>query len=663
MGMTATPVSRRAGSRWIDRDNPLLDARTRTAWSRRRLRELLPKGGMLSEDRWRTRHHALLSLLWLHVAAVLVIGAAMRLSVGHAFAEAGVLVIPAVLAAVPRLGPRQRSALVAFGLAESSAVLVHLSGGLIEAHFHFFVVVILLSLYQDWIPFGLSISFVVLHHGMVGTLDPQAVYNHPAAIAHPWVWAGIHAVALLAAAIGALLTWRLNEQQALRDGLTGLATGRLLAEQAALVLTRRGRGIVALIYVDLDGFKAVNDRFGHPVADRMLAEVAVRLQASLRAGDVAARIGGDEFAVLLGDVTDAGKAEEVAARVCRALAEDYQLDGRVVSGSVSVGVATTAESEASMESLMRNADLAMYAAKGSGGGRVLLFDPKMHEVDLRRVRLEQELSRAFDRGEFLLHFQPVIDLHSGEMIGAEALVRWAHPERGLLAPGAFLPTLEGAGMMPRLTGWVLGQACAWARAWQSAHPGERPVRVGVNISPRCLLEPGLAGAIRQVLAEHDLDGRHLCVEVTETAILCDVAASGQVLTALREQGVAVALDDFGTGYSSLTHLRRLPLDIVKIDRSFVAGLGAEVADEVVVGAVLDLARALGLVVVAEGVETPHQLAALRRLGCARAQGYLFSQPVPGDELMGPADQGRPAMGAAFAGALMARTDVSAADSC
>jgi diguanylate cyclase (GGDEF)-like protein len=406
-----------------------------------------------------------------------------------------------------------------------------------------------------------------------------------------------------------------------------------LTERGGQVLARRGLETIGVVYVDLDNFKDINDKFGHAAADSVLAEAARRMQAAVRRADMVARIGGDEFVVLLTDLDGPAQAAEVAERLRTTLTKPYRMGARLVPAGASIGVATTAESDAELEVLLANADLAMYAAKAAGRGCIRFFEPRMHQTVMERTRLEKELGAAFDGGQFVLHFQPVIDLDSGAMTGAEALVRWQHPERGLLGPASFLDVLDSVGRLGELTRWVLDQACSWAQARHQACPDERPVRVGVNISPRDLLEPGLVQQVRQALADTGLAGRYLCIEVTETAILSDLEASRDVLRALREGGVAVALDDFGTGYSSLTHLRRLPLDIVKIDRSFVAGLGTEPADAAVVAALLDLTRTLGIDVVAEGVETAQQLAVLRQLGCVWAQGYLFSRPVPGQDLL------------------------------
>ena len=353
-------------------------------WMRRTVRtvvDYLPKGHSLPDDAWRVRHRTLSYLLLAHVGAVIAFGLTRGQPATHLLVEAGIVAVFAIVGWVTT-GPGRRrqvsSAVTAVGLVVSSAVLVHLSEGVIEMHFHFFVMVGILTLYQDWVPFLLAIGFVVIHHGVVGTLAPSEVYNHPAAIAHPLRWALVHGVFVLAASVASVVAWKLNEEQALKDGLTRLANRRLFRDRLghALARAQRSRALLAVLYIDLDGFKGVNDQFGHAGGDHLLTLVAERLRAVTRPSDTAARLGGDEFAVLIEDVGGEAEASYIAERILAALDAPFALHGNEVSVGASIGIALNTTSTA-LDELLKNADAAMYAAKSSGRGRCEVFAPPL----------------------------------------------------------------------------------------------------------------------------------------------------------------------------------------------------------------------------------------------------------------------------------------------
>lgn len=421
--------------------------------------------------------------------------------------------------------------------------------------------------------------------------------------------------------------------RATHDTLTGLPNRALLLAvlgQAADALAGLPGGI-ALLFLDLDRFKAVNDSLGHGVGDRLLCRVADRLAIALRPGDVLARLGGDEFTVLLHDV-DTDGALAVADRLQDALRAPLDIDGTSFPVTVSIGVVATEEPADAMD-LLRWADAAMYRAKDLGRNRVCTFDDVLRAEVSERTELDQAMAGALERDEIEVHYQPEVDLLTGRIVGAEALVRWRHPARGLLTADRFVPLAEDNGMIVALGGWVLARACRAAAGWIGRGLVSDDFVIRVNLSARQLDEPGLSSEVADLLSSTGLSPGRLCLEITETALMRDAAVGLRVLTELREVGVHLAVDDFGTGYSSLSFLKRFPLDILKIDRSFVDGLPDDAEDTAIATTILSLARSLGLSVVAEGVETEAQRRALVELGCTRAQGYLFSRPVTEERLL------------------------------
>ncbi|HET8630943.1 MAG TPA: EAL domain-containing protein, partial [Thermomicrobiales bacterium] len=417
--------------------------------------------------------------------------------------------------------------------------------------------------------------------------------------------------------------------QANHDALTGLPNRALFLDRLAQALrhARRRPGYrFAVLYLDLDRFKTINDSLGHAAGDALLAAMARRLEGCLRAGDTVARLGGDEFAVLLDDLEGGAVATEVAERLIAASQQPFVLAGHEVYTAASVGVVLGPDAYRQTEEVLRDADTAMYRAKAAGKGRHAVFAPAMHAHALAILQLEHDLRRALAQEEFRLHYQPIVALATGRLRGFEALVRWQHPARGLVSPGAFIPVAEETGLIVPLGWWVLEAACRQARAWQGAYP-DAPLTMSVNLSARQLTQPDLVERVARALAASGLPGARLRLELTESAIMENAVVAAGVLARLRELGVQLAVDDFGTGYSSLAYLKRFPLDTLKVDKAFVDGLGTDPNDTAIVRAIVSLAHTLGLEVTAEGVETAEQIAQLRALGCGLAQGYHFGQPL------------------------------------
>jgi diguanylate cyclase (GGDEF)-like protein/PAS domain S-box-containing protein len=418
----------------------------------------------------------------------------------------------------------------------------------------------------------------------------------------------------------------------LHDSLTGLPNRLSFVDSLRDALRRSiaSGSPVGILFLDLDHFKLINDSIGHHAGDDLLKVVAPRLRAHLRPGDIVARFGGDEFGILVDRLTDEEEALAIADRVAAAFSEPYTMGGadHFVTASIGIAVAhPTGREPVDAELLIRDADAAMYRAKERGRGRCELFDAAMRARAVRRLETERDLRHALDRSELELHYQPVIALGSGEIVGLEALVRWNHPERGLLDPGEFVPIAEDSGLIEPIGSWVQETACRQALGWHELRPDQRPLDVAVNLSARQVAHRDLADSVREILARTGLDPVNLRLEVTESVLVEESASATATLEALSEIGVRLVLDDFGTGYSSLAYLNRFPFDALKIDRSFVDGLGIEQERTAIVEAVIGMARALSLDAIAEGVENEAQLSELRRLGCDYAQGHLFSRPL------------------------------------
>jgi diguanylate cyclase (GGDEF)-like protein/PAS domain S-box-containing protein len=414
--------------------------------------------------------------------------------------------------------------------------------------------------------------------------------------------------------------------QALHDPLTGLPNRVLLTDRVEHALARRDdrHRDVAVLFLDLDDFKTVNDSLGHGVGDKLLAAVAERLRGALRPADTVARMGGDEFAILIDEPVSGGAPAGVAERILDALREPLGTGRRAVSVRASIGIAWSNGRRMTASDLLRDAELAMYAAKRQGKGRYEVFKTGMRADALVRLELKADLDRALADGQLVLHYQPIVDLADSRIVGVESLVRWNHPRRGRLAPESFIQLAEETGQIVPLGRWVLQEACRQSADW--ARTLGRTIPVAVNLSARELQDRGLIDHVRECLASTGIDPASLTVEVTESVWVEEVETSGRVLESLRELGVHLAIDDFGIGYSSLSYLQRYPFDSLKIDRSFVAALDAGGAGEPLVRSMLDLAQRLDRTVVAEGIESPDQLATLWRLGCQLGQGYLMARP-------------------------------------
>jgi diguanylate cyclase (GGDEF)-like protein/PAS domain S-box-containing protein len=424
-------------------------------------------------------------------------------------------------------------------------------------------------------------------------------------------------------------------RQAFYDSLTGLANRALFqdrADHALARMARRGSGLAVLL-LDLDGFKLINDSLGHHVGDEVLVTVAKRILKSSRTSDTVARFGGDEFVILLEEDASESTAATVARRILGILREPFLCQGREVSLGGSIGIALISGSDpTSTDELLRNADAAMYCAKANGRDRFELFEPSMHARAVEQFELITQMQRGLERGEFVLHYQPIWELADGTLTGIESLVRWNHPSRGLLAPGEFIPAAEQTGFILTLGTWVLDESCRQVRAWQEEFPTRR-LSVSVNISPRQLTESDLVGQVRAALKLHEVDPGSLTLEITEGALLHDVEETKRKLDELKALGVRLAIDDFGTGSSSLGNLQRFPLDELKIDRTFVTGMTEDASEGTsLVHAIVELAGALHLNVVAEGIELPEQLTRLRESGCATGQGFLFAKPSVPEEI-------------------------------
>ena len=713
----------------------------------------------------------ILRILWLHVVGLTGLAFARGNGIVHSLLEGSVIAVFAVVASQRTVGGRRTQAVAtAAGLVASSAVLVHLSGGVVEMHFHFFVVVGIITLYQDWAVFLTAIMFVALHHGAVGTMRPEVVYNHQGAWDDPWKWAAIHAAFVLAASFAQITSWRFTEDQyrraeaelrardrrfrslienssdgisvvgadgtivydspsvagilgyepgerqganvfafvhdddretveaAFADMLAGRVAGTIslevkaqhrdgswrclearvkslldtpdvagivanfrdvterrvlegqLAHRAfhdvltelpnralfldridhALATQKRTNEPVAVLFIDLDDFKTVNDGLGHAAGDVVLTVVAKRLLFASRASDTCARLGGDEFGILLEGLSGPADAYALGARLLESLADPIDVLGSQVSLNASLGIVLSTAADDDAAALVRNADLAMYRAKSEGKGRYEIFEAGMHDAVVERLALKADLRRAVDNREFVTHYQPIVELTTSRISGAEALVRWQHPTRGLLAPAAFLELAEECGLMPAIGSMVLEQACADVARWNA---GGESRTVSVNLSASQLKHDGIVDEVARVLQENGLDGASLTLEITETLLMEDPERAAGALSQLKELGVRLALDDFGTGYSSLSYLSRFPVDHLKIDKSFVDSLtgSGSANDASLVAAIAGIGEMLNLEVTAEGIERHSQLVELQSLGCHYGQGFYYAKPVPNDQ--------------------------------
>ncbi|HUF21007.1 MAG TPA: EAL domain-containing protein, partial [Burkholderiales bacterium] len=429
---------------------------------------------------------------------------------------------------------------------------------------------------------------------------------------------------------------------ATRDPLTELPNRLLFNDrlEQGTINARRSGEAVGVLFIDLDRFKNINDSLGHHVGDLLLREVSQRMSACLRGGDTIARLGGDEFVIALEHLRKAEDAAQVAEKIVRSLARPVEVAGNSLSTSCSIGISIFPEDGDDASTLMKNADTAMYHAKEKGRNNFQFFSTDMNVRAVERHKLEISLRRALENGEFVLHYQPQVAFETGAVVGAEALIRWQDPERGLIAPSGFIGVAEESGLIEPIGRWVLMEACLQTRRWQDK--GLLPARVAVNISARQLRDPReFLHYVNHVLDQSGLDPRYLELEMTESLLLDNIEENAAALRRLGKLGVHIAVDDFGTGYSSLAYLKQLPIDSLKVDRTFVRDIESDPDDAAIISAVIAMAHGLKLRVTAEGVETQGQLDALRALDCDEYQGYLLSKPIPADEfaqrfLAGPA---------------------------
>lgn len=606
------------------------------------VRAWLPSGRTLPEASWQTRHRAVVVLLLGHAFVLGLAALLVQRTLTDALVSAGVPALGAYAASRRTLPRQMRSAIGAVSLMLTSAVVVHLMSGSIEAHFHFFAMIPIVALYEDWIPFGLAVGVVLIHHGVMGTLDPRAVYDHDNAWRHPWLWAFIHAAFFASACVGSVINWRLHEKardvetdlaaqmrhQAHHDELTGLPNRTSLLDYALSLMAGAGGEArkVSVLLIDLDRFKEVNDVLGHDSGDRLLAHVGPMMATAMRSGDLLARLGGDEFAAVLADADEAA-AIAVARRLSTLLDHSIDVDGIELTVEASIGIATgDVSSGDDVAALLRQADIAMYAAKRSRTGYAT-YSAEHETTSREQLTLLAELRRAIDNREIVLHYQPKITVENQELAGVEALARWQHPVRGLLSPAEFIPAAESTGLIVPLTLHILDEALSQLAHWWG---NGREFPVAVNLSPRSLTEPDFTSSILTILNRHHLPARALELEITEDTLAHDPERAVATLFALHEAGIRISIDDFGTGYSSMRRLRSLPVSELKVDRSFVMGMLSNPGDDVLVRSVVDLGHNLGLTVVAEGVEDAATMQALAHAGCDTVQGYYLARPMPVD---------------------------------
>jgi diguanylate cyclase (GGDEF)-like protein len=595
----------------------------------------------------------------------------------------GAISIFPVMLALLRPGEPSTRYVIATAQMLMSSLLIHLTGGRIETHFHVFGSLAFLAFYRDWRVLLPATVVVAADHFLRGMFWPESVYGVLTVSSWRWLehagWVIFEDTFLFIAIrrnVGEMwdIAGRTDEieglneglenrvaertaqlvttneeltkevsvrkqveeqllHNAFHDGLTGLANRALFMDHLKLALGRAERHEAyrfAVLFLDLDRFKFVNDSLGHTVGDQVLVGIARRLETAMRPGDTVSRLGGDEFTILLDDVGDAGEARAVAERLQRELSMPYNLGGQEVFITVSIGIATSATGYQCPEDILQDADTAMYRAKHLGKARHEVFNQAMrtHAVDV--LELERDLRRAVERREMFLQYQPIVSLDTGVLHGFEALVRWQHPERGLIPPLKFIPIAEETGHIIPLGIWVLGQACRQMRRWQDMSPANEPLTISVNLSGKQFMQHDLLEQIQAVLRETGLDPRSLKLEITETVVMENIETATRTLEQLRALGVELSIDDFGTGYSSLSYLQSFPVSILKVDRSFVSRITESDGTVEIVRTILRLAQHLGMSVVAEGVETEQQRAQLRALECEFGQGYYFSKPMDED---------------------------------
>ncbi|MFB9411507.1 putative bifunctional diguanylate cyclase/phosphodiesterase [Dactylosporangium matsuzakiense] len=624
----------------------------------RRLARLLPSGRPLPEREWSVRHRAILWILAAHIVGLFVFALLRHRPAGAAVLIVIPLLVALAAAAQPVFSHNVRAAAATLGLMGTSAVLVQLGDGMIEMHFHFFVMLVVITFYQEWRAFLIAAGFVLVEHAVVGVLWPQTVYSHAAAWHHPVRWALIHAAFITGAGAAAVVNWSFADraQDAERRIAARLAyeaghdplTGALNRREFDRRLAAAGAGTCALVGLDLDRFKIVNDSCGHAAGDTLLCQVTDLMREQLDAGDVLARVGGDEFVILLpGRTVEQGSA--VAERIRKAVAGyRFAYQGRVFSVGVSAGVAAFTDGDDPQDA-MRAADAACYAAKHHGRNRVHVVASGDDQVEWQRDQAHwaERLMNAINRDDLVLYYQPIVPVGGAEAgAGAfgELLIRLRGEDGGLIGPGVFLPAAERYNLMTSIDRWVIGATFARLatryRSGAAAGVSVGAEHFSINLSGASLGDPRLLDYIRDQLAQHHIPPHVICFEVTETVAVGDVGRAVAFIAELRELGCRFALDDFGSGLSGFTYLKQFPVDFVKIDGTFVRGIVEDRVDRAMVEAVNRISHEMGLRTIAEFVEDTVVLDALRTIGVDYAQGYGTGIPVPFDEWLAVPAVGR-----------------------